>query len=80
MSSLKAKKLEPMATEVWFDENKLYVRLLDGREISVPLEWFPKLINAKPEEKRNYRLIGKGIGIHWEALDEDISVEDLLGK
>ena len=80
MSSLKTKKLEPMATKVWFDENKLYVRLLDGREISVPLEWFPKLKNAKPEEKKNYRLIGKGVGIHWESLDEDISVEELLSK
>ena len=80
MSSLKAKKLEPMAAEVWFDESKLYVRLLDGREISVPLEWFPKLKKAKPEERKDYKLIGKGIGIHWEALDEDISVEDLLVK
>lgn len=80
MGSLKAKKLEPLATEVWFENNKIYVRLLDGREISAPLEWFPKLRDASNKERKNYRLIGKGIGIHWVDLDEDISVEGLLGN
>jgi len=78
MSSLKAKKLEPLAIEIWFDESKLYVRLMDGREVSVPLEWFPRLRDASSEERKNYRLIGKGVGIHWERLDEDISVSELL--
>ena len=52
--------------------------LLDGRRISVPLEWFPKLSRATPEQRRNWRWIGGGIGIHWEDLDEDISIEGLL--
>jgi hypothetical protein len=73
-----ARSLEAIASEVWFDSDMLQVRLLDGREISVPLEWFPNLINATPEQRKNWRLIGKGIGIHWEELDEDISVSALL--
>jgi hypothetical protein len=52
--------------------------LTDGREIRVPLEWFPKLRNASPEARRNWRLIGKGIGIHWPDLDEDLSLVGLL--
>jgi len=56
----------------------IHVRLLDGREISAPLEWFPKLRDATEEQRNNWRLIGNGVGIHWETLDEDISVEGLL--
>ena len=54
------------------------VDLSDGRTISVPLEWFPRLVYAAPEERNNWRLIGRGHGIHWEDIDEDISVEGLL--
>jgi uncharacterized protein DUF2442 len=53
------------------------IDLGDGHSISVPTAWFPRLIHATPEEKRNWRLIGKGEGIHWEDLDEDISIEGL---
>jgi hypothetical protein len=67
-----------MASDVWFDSVMMHIRLLDGREISVPLEWFPKLRDAKEEERKKWRLIGKGVGIHWEELDEDISVDALL--
>jgi len=56
----------------------LHVQLLDGREISVPLEWFPKLRDATEKQKANWRLIGKGVGIHWEDMDEDLSVAGLL--
>ena len=56
----------------------LRVVLADGREISVPLAWFPRLHNATAEQRKNWRLIGGGIGIHWEDVDEDISVESLL--
>jgi hypothetical protein len=52
--------------------------LSDGRVISVPLEWFPALRKATAKQRNNWRLIGKGVGIHWEDLDEDISVEGLL--
>ncbi len=71
-------KTEAKASEVWFDDDLLHVRLLDGREISVPLEWFPKLRNASENKRNKWRLIGKGIGIHWEDLDEDIQVSALL--
>jgi len=64
--------------DVWFDSLMMHIRLLDGREISVPLEWFPKLRDATEAERKKWRLIGKGVGIHWEELDEDISVDALL--
>jgi len=78
MSTLAVKTLEPMASDVWFDSVMMHIRLLDGREISIPLEWFPRLRDAKQEQREKWRLIGKGIGIHWEELDEDISVGALL--
>ncbi|MFH1560422.1 MAG: DUF2442 domain-containing protein [Chloroflexota bacterium] len=56
----------------------LHVRLADGREISAPLEWFPRLRDAGDKERGNWRLIGEGVGIHWEDLDEDLSVVGLL--
>ncbi len=73
-------KLEPLATSVSFSESALCVALADGREVVVPLEWFPLLRDATEEERRSWRLIGGGIGIHWESLDEDISVESLLAS
>jgi len=66
------------AVEVWFEDKKLLVRIEDGREIAVPLEWFPKLRDAAPKELSNWSLVGNGIGIHWEDLDEDFSVKGLL--
>ena len=66
------------AVEIWFDELKMFVRLDDGREIAIPLDWFPRLRDASEKEKNNWRLIGGGEGIHWENLDEDILVEGLL--
>lgn len=71
-------EVEPLATEVSCDDDSLRVVLADGREIAVPLVWFPRLQNASSAERKNWRLIGGGIGIHWEAVDEDISVESLL--
>jgi len=68
----------PKAQNVRVTKNTLSVDLSDGRTISVPLEWFPRLVHATPEERNNWRLIGKGHGIHWEDIDEDISVEGLL--
>lgn len=68
----------PNAESVMVTEDTLSVDLSDGRTISVPLAWFPRLVHATPEERSNWRLIGKGRGIHWEDLDEDISVEGLL--
>ncbi|MDH7513823.1 MAG: DUF2442 domain-containing protein [Clostridiales bacterium] len=72
------KESEIMATDVNFDKNIMHVRLKDGRQISVPLEWFPRLRDATPKQRKNWRLIAKGVGIHWPDLDEDISVSALL--
>jgi hypothetical protein len=66
------------ATDLWFDENKMHLSLEDGREISIPIDWFPSLRDASKEQRDNWRLIGDGEGIHWEDLDEDIIVEALL--
>ena len=56
----------------------LAVDLSDGRSISVPLAWFPRLLHGTPDERNNWRFIGGGVGVHWPDLDEDISVENLL--
>lgn len=66
------------AVEVWFDQLKMFARLDDGREIAIPLDWFPRLREATDKEKNNWRLIGGGEGIQWDDLDEDILVEGLL--
>ena len=68
----------PLAVDVHVTEDTLSVELSDGRTISVPLGWFPRLEEATEQEKQNWRLIGKGHGIHWEDIDEDISVEGLV--
>jgi hypothetical protein len=68
----------PDAESVTVTEDTLSVDLSDGRTISVPLAWFPRLLHASQEERINWRLIGKGQGVHWEDIDEDISVEGLL--
>lgn len=68
------------ASDVWFADDKLYVRLEDGREIGVPIDWFPKLRDASDKTRANWRFIAKGQGIHWEDLDEDISVVGLLRR
>ena len=68
----------PKAEGVKITSDSLNVDLSDGRSISVPLAWFPRLVHATAAERKNWRLIGKGHGIHWEAIDEDISVEGLL--
>ena len=68
----------PDAIDVSVTEDTLSVELSDGRTISVPIEWYPRLVHGTPEERSNWRLIGRGQGIHWEELDEDISVEGLL--
>ncbi|MCS7303537.1 MAG: DUF2442 domain-containing protein [Thermoguttaceae bacterium] len=73
-----AKKIEPLAIDVYFTEDALHVVLADGREISVPLQWFPRLLHATPEQRARWELIGDGIGIHWPLVDEDIEVESLL--
>ncbi|MGB5811554.1 MAG: DUF2442 domain-containing protein [Polyangiales bacterium] len=69
---------EPLAVSVEFAPGVMRVSLDDGRTLEVPLEWFPRLRTATPEERKDLRLIGGGIGIHWPQLDEDLSVRGLL--
>jgi hypothetical protein len=64
--------------EVQVTDDELTVRLMDGRTISVPLVWYPRLANATPEQRKNWQIIGGGYGIHWEEIDEDLSTEGLL--
>jgi hypothetical protein len=68
----------PTALSVKATGESLTVDLSDGRSITVPLEWFPRLVHATPAERGKWSLIGRGLGIHWKDLDEDISVEGLL--
>jgi hypothetical protein len=64
------------ATAVRFDEHTMWVDLSDGRTLGVPLAWFPRLLNAKPAERERFEI--SRTGLHWEALDEDISIAGLL--
>ena len=68
----------PTAENITVTEDTLSVDLSDGRSISMPLVWFPRLVHGTAKERKNWRIIGKGYGIHWEDLDEDISIENLL--
>jgi hypothetical protein len=70
--------IEPLATEVRISDHELLVQLADGRSISVPLVWFPRLLHATPDQRLRFELIGDGEGIHWPEVDEDISVQGLL--
>ena len=69
---------EALAVGVSCSDDALAVVLDDGRTVSVPLVWFPRLLNATPKERKDWEFIGGGLGIHWEAVDEDISIASLL--
>jgi hypothetical protein len=64
--------------DVWFTSDSLVVRLGDGRVVSAPLVWYPRLLHASPAQRANWILAGAGYGIHWPELDEDLTVEGLL--
>ncbi len=66
------------AKRIWFDEENMWLELTDGRKLSVPLAYFPRLLHASQGQRQKYELSGGGTGIHWEELDEDISVSGLL--
>jgi hypothetical protein len=78
MTSSPAKTDTLLATDVTSDLEWLHVALSDGRRISVPLSWFPRLAEATQRQRQHWELIGRGIGIHWPDLDEDLSVAGLL--
>jgi len=78
MNTLAVELRIPEALNVSITDDTLSVDLSDGRSISVPIAWFPRLLHSSEEERNNWRLIGRGQGIHWEDIDEDISIEGLL--
>ncbi|MBI5557683.1 MAG: DUF2442 domain-containing protein [Deltaproteobacteria bacterium] len=78
MNTLAVEIEVPLAVNVHITDDSLSVDLSDGRSISVPLGWYPRLEHATSEERKKWRLIGNGHGIHWEYIDEDISVEGLI--
>ena len=82
MTSLMVELLEiPKAQQVVFTDDALTVDLSDGRTISVPLAWYPRLLNGTSIKRNNWRFIGENDGMHWSDLDEDISVKNIiLGK
>ena len=78
MNTSKVEMLVPDAVSVEVTDDTLTVELSDGRHISAPLTWYPRLLYASHEERQKWRFVGKGQGIHWDDIDEDISVENLL--
>jgi hypothetical protein len=79
MSTLASKPVAD-AVDVTSIAEELVVTLADGRRVSAPLAWFPRLLRATPAQRAKWRLIGKGVGIHWDDVDEDISVRSLLAS
>lgn len=69
---------DPRATEVSITDDELIVALADGRRITVPLAWFPRLIRATSDQRAHFEILGDGAGIHWPEVDEDLSVSGLL--
>ncbi len=77
-TSVEGLRTMPKVMDVTVTDDTLRVDLADGRTISVPLMWFPRLAYGKPEERANFKIAGAGYGIHWPDLDEDVGVEGLL--
>jgi hypothetical protein len=73
-----AVKTDERVAGVSFDVERLIVDLMDGRTIAVPLAWYPRLLDATPEQRADWEVAGAGYGIHWPQIDEDLSVEGLL--
>ncbi|MDQ5857018.1 MAG: DUF2442 domain-containing protein [Acidobacteriota bacterium] len=71
-------EVDPRAQDVDVTEDELTVSLADGRRVSVPLAWFPRLLHASPAQRSNWQLLGDGVGIHWPDVDEDLSVAGIL--
>ena len=78
MSASAAEPTIARAIGVWFDAEMMHLSLHDGRCLSVPIAWFPRLRTATPAQRERWELIGQGIGIHWPDIDEDLSVAGLL--
>lgn len=70
--------MSSLAKAVSFDANTMWVDFVDGRKLGVPLAYFPRLLNATPTQREHYEISGGGSGLHWDEINEDISVENLL--
>jgi hypothetical protein len=71
-------QFEPLAKNVAFDADNMWIELADGRQLGVPLAYFPRLLNATLQQRQKHIISGGGTGLHWDELDEDISVKSLL--
>jgi hypothetical protein len=69
---------KPLARNVTFDNDVMWLELADGRKLGVPLAYFPRLLHATPAQRKTYQISGGGTGLHWDEIDEDISVEYLM--
>jgi uncharacterized protein DUF2442 len=78
VNTSQAEVATPEAQSVTVSEDILTVDLTDGRSISVPISWYPRLAHGTPDERNKWQILGSGVGIHWPDLDEDISVQGLL--
>lgn len=76
--SFSATAADERVLDVTFNDDALSVSLRDGRVISVPLVWYPRLLNATPDQRKNWKIAGGGYGIHWPDIDEDLRTEGLL--
>lgn len=72
------KAADATANDVSVTREALEVDLVDGRTVTVPVAWYPRLAHGAPEERANWRLVGRGEGVHWPDLDEDIAIQDLI--
>ncbi len=70
--------IKPLAKSLSFDKTNMWVELADGRKLAVPLAYFPRLLHATTKQREKYIISGGGSGLHWDGIDEDISVEGLL--
>ena len=78
MSTLDCAESTIRAKRIQVSNDRLTVDLIDGRTLSVPLEWYPRLFHGEPEERNEFQLIANGLGIYWPRLDEDISIQNLI--
>ncbi len=70
--------IKPLAQTVSFDSGNMWVELVDGRKLSIPLAYFPRLLHASSRQRKKYEMSGGGAGLHWDEINEDISVKSLL--
>jgi Protein of unknown function (DUF2442) len=76
--AISAVEIDPRVADVVVTQTRLEVRLMDGRTVTAPLTWFPRLASATPEQRKVWEPAAAGLGIHWPLIDEDLSVEGLL--